>query len=181
MQTKVLLLALMTLTVLSSCKKDSESLNATETLFLGTWEMTSMTYSGTNASTSQGLTTVANFTGVGKDMTYEIEFSEDPKTYEASGEYTVELTTMTEDLVIDGVVVAPASTFTADVPVSGADQSGTWSSDGNTLEGLTFDNGQGMDENNSYEIDEVSESMFRITFNTAVSYTHLTLPTKRIV
>ncbi len=165
MKTKVIFLALIAITILSSCKKDSESLNSSETILLGTWELTAMTYTGTNASTSQGFTTVTDFSGVTKDMTYEIEFSENPKTYETSGGYTVELTSTIEDVLIDGEVVVPGYTFVNDVPIEGAAQTGSWSSDGNTIEGLVFDNGQGMDANSSYEIEELSDSSLRITFN----------------
>ena len=169
MKTKVLLLALLTATVLSSCKKDSESLTSAETLLLGTWEMTAMTYTGTSSSTTQGFTTVTNFDGVAKDITYEVEFLEDPKTYETAGGYTVELTSVVEDFVLYGELFE-GYTIVTDSVIEDFMSTGSWSSDGNTVNGLAFDNGQPADPNASYEIEELSESTFRIIFNSATTY-----------
>lgn len=168
MKTRVLLLALMT-TILLSCGKDDElKLNPSEELFLGTWQLSSMTYSGMSTASSVDLTQIQNFSGVTKDITYTIEFLED-KTYETAGGYTVTLTNRL-DILINGYL-NEGYPIEQDFPYTNLVGSGMWSSDGNTIEGLALDGGQGGEFGDGYEIESLTDSSFRVIFQVSENLT----------
>lgn len=162
MKTKVLLLALMT-TILFSCGKDDDisKLNASETLLVGTWQLSSMTYSGMTTASSASLSQIQNFSGITKDITYTVELLED-KTYATEGGYTVTLTNQL-DVIIDGYLNEGYPTE-QDFPYENLVGEGMWSSDGNTIEGLVLDGGQGSALGDGYEMEELTDSSFRVTF-----------------
>tara|TARA_R110002049_G_scaffold309014_2_gene515820 strand:+ start:665 stop:1225 length:561 start_codon:yes stop_codon:yes gene_type:complete len=117
--------------IFSACEKEdktSPSSNQSTTpivsssTLVGDWEMTSLDYAGASSVSAGGSTITTQFTGVGKNFTYTIEFTDNPKRYSATGGYTVTLTSLFN-----------GSSNVQDVPIPDASSSGTWSLNGNTL------------------------------------------------
>lgn len=70
---------------------ETEEAGETSSELIGTWEMISFEFEGTSSTGSLGLTFVIDFEGVGQNIDYTIEITEDE--FIASGSYDVELTT----------------------------------------------------------------------------------------
>lgn len=94
----------------------------TPSILVGDWEMVSLNYGGTSTSVNNGQTSTISFNAVGRDFTYQITFTDNPKTFVANGGYTVDLTS-----ILNG----QKDTQTATIP--NAASSGTWNLVGNTL------------------------------------------------
>lgn len=154
-------LTILTITVsvisFSSCSDDdgdsspaaSPAQRIASSTLVGNWEMTSLDYAGTSSNTVAGQTITTEFTGVGKDFTYTLTFSDNPKEFVSTGGYTVELTS----------IFAGQST-TQDVPIPNAGTTGTWELNGNTL--VLVDNN--TNETSTTEILSGSNNSFSYDF-----------------
>ncbi|MEQ8623508.1 MAG: lipocalin family protein [Vicingaceae bacterium] len=100
----------------------SSTQKITTSVLVGDWEMISLDYAGTTSEVVAGQTLTTSFSGVGRDFTYQITFTDNPKTYAATGGYTVDLTT-----------TFSGQTFTQPTAIPDASSSGTWNLVGNTL------------------------------------------------
>jgi len=119
MKTKLLLLSFAV--ILFSCSKDDDPMPTSDGL-LGTWSLTSLTYSGMTTTSASGMTIDADFTGRGKDMDFTTTFQANPNTVTSSGSYTIELTT-----------TVMGSSTTDDYEFDEALSDGTWELKGNKL------------------------------------------------
>lgn len=72
---------------MASCNKDN--LSEDEEMLLGKWTVTEVTYEGTSVTSVGGETSTVNYTGEGYDMNMTLEFSDNPKEFESSGNYSI--------------------------------------------------------------------------------------------
>ncbi|WP_020527190.1 lipocalin family protein [Flexithrix dorotheae] len=86
---KFLIFALIA-SVLFSCSED-EPATPDQGMIVGAWKMSSVDYSGTSTTVFNGQSTKINFTGEGKNLNNEINFSENPNEFSVSGTYDVVL------------------------------------------------------------------------------------------
>jgi hypothetical protein len=107
--------------IISSCSKE-EVVAFDEGLLTGSWNMTTINYTGTSTTTYAGVSTVANFTGTGKDMDLTVQFTKDPNNFTSSGSYSIELKTQ-----INGQTVTETYEF------SNFMMPGSWSIKGDKL------------------------------------------------
>lgn len=115
----------------SSCTKDEDptpvitptpnQLISSNSL-VGSWIMSGLNYAGSSTTSVGGINTTTQFSAVGRDFTYTVQYSDNPKTYTTFGGYTVAITSL-----LNG------STFTQDASIPNAIASGTWSLNGNEL------------------------------------------------
>ncbi|MCF6306377.1 MAG: lipocalin family protein [Flavobacteriaceae bacterium] len=91
------------------------------------WIGSAVNYSGTSVTETQGITLTADFVGVGYDIDFTFDFTENPNILTAEGSYSIELTT-----TIQG------QSTTQNIEDLGFENSGTWSRDGNQIS-LTYD------------------------------------------
>ena len=150
----ILLLASIFVFSFSSCSDDdgpsqSASNNTSSGTLIGAWEMTSLNYAGETSTSAGGVTITSEFSGVGKDFTYVMEFNDNPKTYSTSGGYVVDLTT-----------TVSGTSFTQEVPIVDYVTSGTWSVSNNEL--TTTDDNTG--ESSTTKILSSSNSNFSLDF-----------------
>ncbi len=97
---KLILLAVITITF-SACSNDDDSNNNTsEDSILGTWNGTSVMYTGTSEVTANGITITSNFEGVGYDYNFTVTFNENPNEVTSEGSYSIELTTTVQGQTI---------------------------------------------------------------------------------
>jgi len=108
-----------------SCNTDDDSSQSTTGDLVGTWELSSLDYSGSSATTFDDETTEFDFTGVGSNIDYELTFEENPNNFEAVGGYDIDLT-----------IAFMGQSTTQTESIEDAVSIGTWDRDGNTL---TFD------------------------------------------
>ena len=94
----------------------------TTSVMVGDWEMVSLDYAGTSTTEAGGQTFTTTFNAVGRDFTYKFTFNDNPKTYAATGGYTVDLTSIFE-----------GQSTTQEVILPDASSSGTWELVGNSL------------------------------------------------
>lgn len=103
---------------------DDDSNPILENNLIGTWNMSSIDYSGTSTTSIPGIPNVtADFTGETTESDYEIIFNED-NTYSTSGSYTINVTSE-----VGGQAVTQPITVSAAQALG----SGTWQLSGNTL------------------------------------------------
>lgn len=100
---------------LFSCSHDDNASPESQGIMVGKWKVTSIQYTGTSVTNVEGEATSADFKGVGKDMSLELTFSQDPNKYTATGSYTISLST--NILGYD---------FPIDMPITGFMGNGTW-------------------------------------------------------
>ena len=116
---KLLLLGILFLS-LAACKKDEENNSST---LVGSWNVTGIDYSGTTTTVDPNVGTISGtFTGLGKNLSLEIHFSENPNDYTTSGTYDIDLTTMVQGQTYN-------TTWTSGDFID----DGTWELDGSTL------------------------------------------------
>jgi hypothetical protein len=115
-----------------SCSSDDDNggdtePGETEAELVDMWIGSAVNYTGTTVSETQGITLTADFVGVGYDIDYTFDFTENPNVLTAEGSYSIELTT-----TIQG------QSTTQNIEDLGFENSGVWSRDGNQLS-LTYD------------------------------------------
>lgn len=147
-----------------SCSEDegSPALPTAEGL-IGTWDLTAIDYSGTSATTFEGNTIKASFTGKGKDIDYTSTFSMDPNTIVSQGSYTIELKT-----------TVAGQTTTEDQEFDDALMNGTWELDGKTL--IITNDGIAQEAVITKQTDDVLEA--KVNFNESFSLSEMTVSTK---
>ena len=118
--TKLLLLSLAV--IFLSCSEDDEPPLPTSQGMLGTWTMTAVDYQGTSTTTVQGISTKADFTGTGKDISVVSTFNDNPNTVVTEGSYIIVLKT-----------TSMGQTRTDEVPFQDVITNGSWTLDGRTL------------------------------------------------
>lgn len=106
---------------LLSCSKNDDSPKPGGQL-VGTWKMTSFTYTGATTTIFDGESITTPFSGTGKEMNVHISFAANPNTFTSTGDYTVELT-----------MDAGGQQIKQDFPIQGFMGSGSWSREGNKL------------------------------------------------
>lgn len=89
---------------------------------VGSWNMTALNYVGSSSTTTGGTTFTSNFSGVGRDFTYVLDFADNPKIFSSSGGYTIDLTT-----------TFSGTSFTQATSIPDVMSSGSWDLVGNTL------------------------------------------------
>jgi len=129
--------------------QSSSTQKITPSILVGDWEMVSLDYAGSSTDVVGGQTITTSFTGVGRDFTYQITFTDNPKTYAATGGYTVDLTS-----------IFSGQSNTQAVSIPNAASSGTWNLVGNTL---TITDA-GTNETNSTEILTGGQNNFSYDF-----------------
>jgi hypothetical protein len=134
-------------TFFSCAKDDSLPTNA----ILGKWNVTQIEYTGTSSTNVQGDITTAEFTGSGVDMKLEIEFTENPNEYKASGDYGINL--KTEFL---------GQSFDYSLSNQGFIDSGTWSQEGDQLTVTTK-----AGETQTATVTSLTEDVLIITWGTS--------------
>jgi len=113
---KILLASILFITVTACGNNDDVVVEDTSSDLVGTWQLTSLDYSGTSTNTIDGIPIEATHAGFAKNIDYSISFSENPNLYDANGEYIIELTT-----IIDG------EGSTLDIELFAFEADGTWS------------------------------------------------------
>lgn len=104
------------------CSSDDDGANDTSASLVGTWNITSLDYSGESATEFMGQSQSATFVGVGENFDTSITFTENPNEYTSSGSYDVVLTT-----TINGVE------DTTTTPVDDFQSEGDWERNGDSL------------------------------------------------
>ncbi|HYF71137.1 MAG TPA: hypothetical protein VD884_23575 [Ohtaekwangia sp.] len=147
-----------------SCSEDepSPALPTVEGL-TGSWNMTAIDYSGTSATTFEGSTIKATFTGKGKNMDYTTAFSMDPNAVVSEGSYTIELKT-----------TVAGQTTTEDHEFNDAFMDGTWELDGRTL--IITNDGVSQEAIITKQTDDVLEA--KVNIEESFSESEITVTTK---
>ena len=150
----------------AACSTDDDSGSSdTSGNLVGSWEMVSFDYDGSTSTAIAGQTTEAEFTGVGQNLDYVIEFSENPNEFNGEGSYDIELTT-----------TALGQTSTVVQPINDASSSGTYTLNGNTIsfEGILHSTGNtigGDMTNNEATITELTDTTLRFVQETTQEQT----------
>ena len=92
---KLFLVAILA-TTLFACNNDAGDAVNDETEILGEWEVTDIYYEGTSTTSIVGIDITSDFIGVGDNMDLKINFTDNPKEYVTSGDYSVNLETTTQ-------------------------------------------------------------------------------------
>lgn len=128
-----------------------------------TWDLTAIDYSGTTATTFEGSTIKATFTGKGKNLDYTTTFSVDPNTVVSQGSYTIELKT-----------TVAGQTTTEDQEFNDAFMDGTWELDGRTL--IITNDGLSQEAVITKQTDDVLEA--KVNIEESFSFSEMTVSTK---
>lgn len=107
---------------LISCNTDDDSGSETTGDLVGDYEMVSFSYEGTTTTTLEGQSAEADFSGIGQNIDYTIEFTENPNEFATAGSYDIELST-----------TVAGQTTTMVQPINDASSNGTYTRTGNTL------------------------------------------------
>lgn len=119
---KTLFILIISISFVACSTDDDSGSNNTSGHLVGSWEMVSFDYDGNTTTTISGQTTEADFIGVGQNLDYIIEFSDNPNEFSSVGSYDIELTT-----------TVSGQTSTTLQPINDASSSGTYTLDGNTI------------------------------------------------
>ncbi|MEZ4950182.1 MAG: lipocalin family protein [Saprospiraceae bacterium] len=139
---------------LASCSKDDVTPSGGDGL-VGNWKLVEYTYTGSGTTTVGGFTTSTDFSGVGKNMSAFVEFTENPNEYVSMGMIDIELT-----------VNSGGQTYTITQTTSGDFDDGTWEKNDNTLS-LVNKNGGMIDGT----ITELTGNTLKLTYQTTVTDT----------
>ncbi|NOY49218.1 MAG: hypothetical protein GXO88_01415 [Chlorobi bacterium] len=87
----VLLLMVLVLTIIS-CKKDNNNAEPSTSNLVGTWNCTSVNYTGTSVTEVLGQSITTDYTGEGYDVDFTYTFSENPNLATSEGSFGIKLT-----------------------------------------------------------------------------------------
>lgn len=114
------ILVLCTVLALASCSTDDNGGSSdTSGDIVGTWEMVTFDYEGTSTTEFDGETFTADFVGVGQNIDYTIEFTENPNEFSGQGSYDIELSTTIAGQTTTQVESINDTTSTGSYEISG--------------------------------------------------------------